>query len=328
VSRIFQALERAERERTVHKQRRQEEQTTRVPGASEERRLSASLVEQPAEHQRQQGDEFTQPPAAEMLGSIDSRLVSLLAPTALEAEQYRTICHSLEQLTRETGLSVLAVSSPAVGDGKTTTAINLAGTLVQSPGTRVLLVDLDLRRPSIARFLGLNDSHGPDVVGIISDPNLSWRNAVRRYSTFNLDILPARQPSTAPHEILKSQHFGELLQEVRHCYEYVIVDAPPLIPFSDCQILQRWIDGFLMVVAAHKTSRKLVEEAIHIVEPSKMLGLVFNNDTRPARRYYSYYSHGPFHDEERGGWLRRAAKKLGSSFQRSSQGEATKEDLA
>jgi capsular exopolysaccharide synthesis family protein len=328
VSRIFQALERAERERTFHKQRREEEQTTRVLGEPEAQRLSASLLEQPSQHQRQRDAEFDQPAAAETLGSIDSRLVSLLTPTALEAEQYRTICHSLEQLTRETGLSVLAVSSPAVGDGKTTTAINLAGTLVQFSGTRVLLVDLDLRRPSLARLLGLNDSHSSDVVGVISDPNLSLKNAVRRCSTFNLDVILARQSSTAPHEILKSQRFGELLQEARHCYEYVIIDMPPLVPFSDCQILQRWIDGFLVVVAAHKTPRKLIEEAIHIVEPTKMLGLIFNNDAKPARRYYSYYSHGPAPGEEGAGWLRRTAKKLGASFRRSSQCEVAKEDLA
>ncbi len=328
MSRIFQALERAEQERALHKQRREKEQVTRVPDKPEERRFSASLVEQPAEHQRRRDAEFDQLAAAETPGNIDSRLVGLLAPTAIEAEQYRTICHSLEQLTRETGLSVLAVSSPVVGDGKTTTAINLAGTLVQFSGTRVLLVDLDLRRPSISRFLGLNDSHSSDVVGVISDANLSLRNAVRRCSTFNLDFLPARQSVTAPHEILKSQRLGELLQEARHYYEYIIVDTPPLVPFLDCQILQRWIDGFLVVVAAHKTTRKLIEEAIQVVEPTKMLGLVFNNDAHPARRYNSYYSHGPSHGEGRVGWLHRAAKKLGSSFRRSSRCEVAKEDLA
>lgn len=328
MSRIFQALERAERERTVHKQRREEERVARVPGAQEARRLSASLVEQPSQHQRQRDVEFDQPAAAETPGNIDSHLVGLLASTTLEAEQYRTICHSLEQLTRETGLSVLAVSSPAVGDGKTTTAINLAGTLVQFSGTRVLLVDLDLRRPSLAQFLGLNGSHSSDVVSIISDSNLSWRNAVRRCSTFNLDVILARQSSTAPHEILKSQRLGELLQEARHCYDYVIVDTPPLVPLSDCQILQRWIDGFLLVVTAHKTPRNLVEEAIHIVEPTKLLGLIFNNDTHPVRKYYSYYSYGPSHDKEGAGWLRRTAKKLRSPFRRSSRSKAATEDLA
>jgi capsular exopolysaccharide synthesis family protein len=319
VSRIFQALERAERERTVHKQRRKEEQAARFPGEPEARRLSAFLVEQPSEPQKQRDTEFDQPPAAETLGSMDPHLVSFLVPTALESEQYRTICHGLEQLTRETGLSVLAVSSPAVGDGKTTTALNLASTLAQVPGTRVLLVDMDLRRPSIAQLLGLNDSHGPDVVGVISDPNLSWRDAVRRCSTFNLHVLPARQSSAAPHEIMKSQRLGELLQEARHCYDYVIVDTPPLVPFSDCQILQRWIDGFLVVVAAHKTPRKLIEEAIQIVEPPKMLGLIFNNDAHPTRGYYSSYPYGPSYGAERGGWLRRTTKKLGSPFRRSSQ---------
>ena len=328
MSRIFQALERAERERGVSRQRREEAQVTRIPGEPEARRLSPSLVEHTPEHQRRRDADLDQPLAVETLQNINPHLVGLLAPTSLEAEQYRGICHNLEQLTRETGLSVLAVSSPVVGDGKTTTAINLAGTLAQFSGTRVLLIDLDLRRPSIAQFLGLNESNGPDVINVILDPDLSWRHAARRCPTFNLDILPAKQSITAPHEILKSQRCGALLQEARRYYDYVIIDTPPFIPVSDCQILQRWIDGFVMVVAAHRTSRKLIEKAFQIVEPAKMIGLIFNNDAHPAQGYYSYYPYGPSFSEERKGWLRWAAQKFGSSPWRSSRRKAIKGELA
>ena len=319
MSRIFQALERAEREGIFLRQRNGKENGTRVPSESKAQRFSASLIDQISVPQKRQGDEFDQSLVAETLGSIDAHLVGLLASTTPEAEQYRTICHGLEQLTKETGLSVLAVSSPAVGDGKTTTAINLAGTLGQSPGIRVLLVDLDLRRPSISQALRVTHVNSSGVIGIISDPNLSWRSAVQCYSAVNLHVLPAGTSSTAPHELLKSQRLGEFLQEARHCYDYVIIDTPPLIPFSDCQILQRWIDGFLLVVAAHKTPRELIEEAIQSVVPTKMLGLIYNNDTLPVYKYYSYYRYGPPHVEERLGWLRWVAKKIGSLFQRSSR---------
>jgi capsular exopolysaccharide synthesis family protein len=238
----------------------------------------------------------------------------------LEAEQYRTICHGLEQLAKETSLSVLAVSSPTVGDGKTTTAINLAGTLAQFPETKVLLVDLDLRRPSLSQLLGLQDSRSPDVEDVILNQKLYLKDAVRRCPNFSLDIIPARQPLTAFHEILKSQRLGELLQEARQSYDYVIVDTPPLVHFSDCRFLERWIDGFVVVVAAHKTSRKLIEEAIQVVDPDKMIGLVFNNDTRPVRKYYSYHSYSPLQkNEEKKGWWRRTIKRFGPSLQRSSR---------
>jgi protein-tyrosine kinase len=308
VSKIFQALERAERERDVHKWR-----------GGEEQGLSPSTGGQPTKRQRQRDVEFDQLPTAETLGSMDPHLVGLLAPTTLEAEQYRTICHRLEQLTKETGLSVLAVSSPTVGDGKTTTAINLAGTLAQFPETKVLLVDLDLRRPSLSQLLGLRDSHSPDVEDVISSQKLALKDAVRHGSTLNLDIIPAKQPLIAFHEILKSQRLGALLQEARQYYNYVIVDTPPLVHFSDCRFLERWIDGFLVVVAAHKTPRKLIEEAIQVVDPDKMIGLVFNNDTRPVRKYYSYYSHLPFQNAEKKGWWLRAIKWFGPSLQRSSR---------
>jgi capsular exopolysaccharide synthesis family protein len=313
MSRIFQALERAERENAVYKQRREDSQATRIPGEPEAQQLSPPRVERAQERQRRRDADLDQPLAVETLQNINPRLVGLLAPEGVEAEQYRRICHTLEQLRREANLSVLAISSPIVGDGKTTSAINLAGTFAQFSRTRVLLIDLDLRRPSIAQFLDLKESNGPDVTNIILDPDLSWRRAIRRCPAFNLDILPAMQSMTAPHEILKSPHCGTLLQEARRYYDYVIVDTPPFIPVSDCQILQRWIDGFIMVIAAHRTPRKLIEKALQIVEPAKVVGLIFNNDAHPAHGYYSYYPYSPSSSEERKGWLRRAAQKFGSS---------------
>lgn len=328
MSRIFQALERAERERAVYEQRLDDPQITRIPSEPKARRSSPSLVEQTPEHQRRRDADLDQPLAVETPQNINPRLVGLLAPEGIEAEQYRGICHNLEQLTKEANRSVLAVSSPVVGDGKTTSAINLAGTFAQFSGTRVLLIDLDLRRPSIAQFLGLNESSGPDVTNVILDPALSWRDAARRCPTFNLDILLAKQSITAPHEMLKSPQCGTLLQEARRYYDYVIVDTPPLIPVSDCQILQRWVDGFVMIVAAHRTPRKLIEKACQIVDPAKMIGLIFNNDAHPAHGYYSYYPYGPSPSEERKGWVRWAAQKVRSSSQRSSRREAIKGELA
>jgi succinoglycan biosynthesis transport protein ExoP len=98
---------------------------------------------------------------------------------------------------------------------------------------------------------------------------------------------------------------GELLAEARRHYDYIIVDTPPLIPFPDCRLLGKWVDGFLVVVAAHKTSRKLVEEALHVVEATQLLGLVFNRDDRPMTRYgstgSSYFSFNRHNKAHRNG---------------------------
>ena len=101
------------------------------------------------------------------LREIDDHLVSLFAPNLYEAEQYRTLAHAIELMHKDFGLQVLAVTSPTPGDGKTTTTINLAGALAQSPEARVLLMCADLRKPSVIEHLGFDHPH---PVGLEPEP--------------------------------------------------------------------------------------------------------------------------------------------------------------
>jgi capsular exopolysaccharide synthesis family protein len=220
---------------------------------------------------------------------VDPHLVSLLTPTAFETEPYRMLAHMVEQMHKEAGLRILAVSSPTAGDGKTTTAINLAGILARDPDNRVLLLEADLRRPSVGAYLGLGHTSAHGLVDAILDPALSLENVVRQCHPFNLSILPAGRPLASPHGVLRSLRLGELLEVARQCYDYLIVDTPPLVPLTDCRLIEQWIDGFLVVVTAHKTPRKLLEEALSVVDPAKLLGLIFNEDDRLSPEYYSYH---------------------------------------
>jgi Mrp family chromosome partitioning ATPase len=106
---------------------------------------------------------------------VEGHLVSLLAQATFEAEQYRALRHALKLRRAARGLTVVAVTSAAIGDGKTTTAINLAGALAQAPGAQVLLIDADLRRPSVAHHVGLGGpAHAdrPGLVDALLDPRL------------------------------------------------------------------------------------------------------------------------------------------------------------
>ena len=208
----------------------------------------------------------------------DDHLISLVSPATMEAEQYRTLSLMLEQRRHSGLLQVVAISSPTVGDGKTLTSINLAGAFAQSQEARVLLIDIDFRKPSIPAQLGLRDEHMIGFRDAIVNPALSLKDIVHRLPTWNLSLVTVGRAEVMPHEIFKSPRFAELLDEARRDFEWIILDTAPLILAPDCMAFGRSVDGFVMVVCAHKTSRKEVGEALDILGPSKVVGLVFNSD--------------------------------------------------
>jgi capsular exopolysaccharide synthesis family protein len=240
-------------------------------------------------------------------GRIDEHLVSLLVPESFEAEQYRALRHVVEQRSRRRALTAIAVTSAAAGEGKTTTAINLAGALSQDPGARVLLVDADLRLSSVREQLGLAAT-APGLVEAVLDPGIALEDLVQRPTAFNLSILPGGRPPEAPYEILKSPRLGDLLEEARRRYDTVVIDTPPLVPVPDCRILAKWVDGFLLVVAAHRTPRLLVDEALALMDPDQVIGIVFNGDDRLFSAYSGYhYGYDRTRSAGRAGWWERAA---------------------
>src|SRR5439155_18958595 len=117
-------------------------------------------------------------PIKERATEIEEHLVSLLAPTSFEAEQYRALRHMIEQLHRSADLSVIAISSPDAADGKTTTAINLAGTLAQAVDSRVLVIDADLRGANVAAHLGPDEHAAPGLVDAVLNTPLTLESVV------------------------------------------------------------------------------------------------------------------------------------------------------
>jgi capsular exopolysaccharide synthesis family protein len=221
-----------------------------------------------------------------VVDGVAPHLVSLVAPASFEAEQYRTLRHIVEQAHRTADVRAVAVSAPATGDGKTTTAINLAGALAQDPNARVLLMDADLRHPAVAAGLGLGHANLPGLVEAALDPSLTLDHVVHRLPPFNLSVLAAGRPPASPYELLKSARLAELLDHARRDYDFVVVDTPPLVALSDCRVIANHVDAFLVVVTAHKTPRRLLEAALGAVDPARILGLVFNGDDNSLTAQY------------------------------------------
>lgn len=239
---------------------------------------------------------------------LAEQLVSFVAPGSFAADQYRSLRHIVEQMHKASDVRVLAVTSPTPGDGKTITTLNLAGALAQAAGVRVLLIDADLRRPSVTNYLPCGSARlGGLVDAIVDDVALS--QVVRRFDRLNLSVLPAGTADTSTYELLTSPRFEALLAEARAHYDYVLIDTPPLVPVPDGRLIGRWADGFLVVVAAHKTPRRLLAEALNLLDPAKVLGVVFNFDNRPLSGYgggyYGYGSGGSARRRGLGGWWRR-----------------------
>lgn len=290
MSKFYQALERAEQERVARRQDRSPGPVGRdqpppfpsiLPPSSPAARSSGGTAAPPHDSVVSRPD------------TIEAHLVSLIAPETFEAEQYRTLSYMIEQLHADANLSVIAITSPAAGDGKTITAINLASSLTQLPGARVLLVDLDIRCPCVSANLGLERAHSRGLVDFVQDQTLPLEEVLRMYPSSKLTVVLTGQVPPMPYDTLQSVRLEELMSEVRQRYDYIIVDTPPLIPFPDCRLIERLVDGFLVVVGAHKTPRKLVTEGINIIDPEKVIGVVFNNDDQPVFGDYSYYSYDP-----------------------------------
>jgi capsular exopolysaccharide synthesis family protein len=219
----------------------------------------------------------------------DARLVSFTNPASFAAEQYQGLRLTIERMSRTHGAQVIAVTSPAAGEGKTVTSINLAGALAREAQGRVLLIDADLRRPAVARSLGMDDGDTNGLADIISDPQGQLAAAARGIGAFNLSVVPAGSPGPAVHKVLRSPRLEQVLQDARKQFDVIVIDTPPLLPVFDSALLSRLVDGLLIVVAANQTPRKLLGEALNLVDPDKVMGIVFNRDDRPMFGYYDEY---------------------------------------
>jgi capsular exopolysaccharide synthesis family protein len=296
VSKFFEALENAERERQARGVGAAPPEAPRAPAAPAIAAPAPAVAAPPprprivstaygapirSEPLAPRVTDRTVDTAVERTGELDEHLVSVLQPTSVAAEQYRAARLYIETLRRERGISVIAVSSARPGDGKTVTALNLAGTLAQGTDARVVLVEMDMRRPTIAQNLGMSNGRG------LSTYLMGERGEVdsflERRAGIGFTVLLAGPPVTMPYELLKSPRLRELFATLRQRFDHVIVDTPPMLPFPDVGILRDLVDGFLVVVRAQRTPREPVQEALTALGPQLTLGVIFNDFIDEAR---------------------------------------------
>lgn len=180
----------------------------------------------------------------------------------------------------------IGVTSAMAGEGKSTTAVNLAISLAQI-GKRVLLIDCDLRLPTVHAKLGVRPSPGLSDF-LIGEARIE--ESIRNVEKYGIHVLPASSVPADPTGLLESKQMEHLFVALRRNYEFVIVDLPPVMVVSDAMILNRCLDGYLLTVRMKQTKHRNVDDAIRMMRYAdmKILGTVLTGG-EVTDKHYSYY---------------------------------------
>lgn len=216
-----------------------------------------------------------------------SHLVFMTSPASVASEAYRTIRTGIMLSRAGEPPRTILVSSAQSGEGKTTSAVNLAASLA-STGGRVLLVEGDLRRPSVHRQFDM-ESHTPGLTELLTG-QAGLEEVLIESRVKNLSLLLSGAIPPNPAELLGSKEMALLCDELSVSYDYVIIDSPPVLPVTDSLILSRKVDGVIMVVRSGETPGKAVREAVRRLEGvgARFLGVILN-DVNMQSGDYQYY---------------------------------------
>ncbi|MBS1787945.1 MAG: CpsD/CapB family tyrosine-protein kinase [Acidobacteria bacterium] len=217
---------------------------------------------------------------------LHPRLIMLTTPQAPECEQYRTLRTQLFHAAERKKTQVVTVTSTLAGEGKTSTAINLALAIAQSE-KRVLLIDGDLRRPNVATYLGTRAKAG---FGEALNGEGNPLDLLFTIEGHELYLLAVSRESSNPTELLSSDRLAEMIADLRRYFDFILIDSPPVLPFADARLLANHADAVMLVVRAGMAPYETVEKAIEALPAGKMLGVVLNDaELTEEAGYYDYY---------------------------------------
>jgi capsular exopolysaccharide synthesis family protein len=213
----------------------------------------------------------------------DSRLVYLTESDGLAVERYRLLRRRLYTVHPEGG--VLLVTSPAPGEGKTLTSVNLSWALAEA-GHRTCLVDLDFRAPGVSRTLQYAFDDGG--VQEILEEKADILNLVCQLGEHPLHVLGIKHRLASPGYLFYSPAMPGMVARLRAAYKWVVLDFAPVIPMADVSEMIPHINGAILVVRTGKTKKDMLEPALEVLEP-KLWGVVANDCSISGSAYYGYY---------------------------------------
>lgn len=215
----------------------------------------------------------------------DGRLVSLDDVRCAASEAFRLLAVRLRHLQKRQPLQKLLITSTSAKEGKSLISANLACTLALGGGSRVLLIEGDLRCPTLSKIFGF---HTPVGLCDYLTGQKSLKESVFHLQAANIWIMPAGRSSRSPIDLLNSSATVEMMDKFGRWFDWVIVDAPPALPLADTSIWERLVDGTLLVARLGTTQKELLHKGLESMEPEKLIGTVLNC-SEESLQYGDYY---------------------------------------
>ena len=212
------------------------------------------------------------------------RIITVEQPLSLAAESYRRIKTALEFANVDKPPQVIQLCSSMQGEGKSTTALNIAATYAED-SKKVIIVDLDFRRPKLHRSFHIENKNG--ITDVLAG-HISLKEAIK-HGDNGIDILNSGGKIPYPTAVLGSENIVKVFEELRKMYEYIIVDCPPILAVSDAAIISRLCDGCLFVINQCKTEKAAARESVKILRDNgvNILGCIFVGITAKNSNFYS-----------------------------------------
>lgn len=296
MSHIFDALQRSESESSGTGASSFSLATELLQAAEEKMRAASTSVPAAVDRREHSSAEpvpsfpigLEQCPCLSVSVPEDSRLVSIEKEESLGAEKFRFLAVRLRQIRQTQPLKKVLITSTIPQEGKSTVAANLACTLARRKPQKTLLLEGDLRRPTIAARFGLGRVPG------LSEWFRGEGSAMNIYrlESLGLWVMPAGNAAENPLELMQSGKLSPLMEHLTAWFDWIVIDSPPVLPLGDTSIWARLADGILLVTRPGVTEKQQLQRGLDALEKSKLLGALVNDSTNAAHSDY-YQRYGP-----------------------------------
>jgi polysaccharide biosynthesis transport protein len=215
-------------------------------------------------------------------------LIALQEPDSMTVEQYRILYTKISQLNKGKPQTILAISSSIEGEGKTITALNLALVTARDFGKKTLLIEGDLKNPSISNYLQRKLPSG--LLDILSNKT-DIQSSILTSVADNLSVIPVTKSVRNSSSIWSSPEMSSLVSVLKERYDFILIDSPPIIALPDMNVIEKLVDGVILVIRAESTPRDVVKMALNSLGIDKIVGIILN-DAKPSKSRYYHHVYG------------------------------------